>query len=213
MGKFIDLTGQKFERLIVIKRVENNKFNQTQWLCKCDCGNNVIVTTNSLKSKNTKSCGCLKKEQDKINIAKKIHNMSNTRLYNIWKHMKNRCNCSTNKRHKFYYDKGIKVCQEWENDFINFYNWAMQNGYKEDLTIDRIDNNKGYSPENCRWANYIQQNNNQSNNIKIEYKNKQYTLKELSRQYNIKRCTLYDRLKRGWNIERILNTPVIKKEK
>lgn len=213
MGKFIDLTNQKFGRLIVIKRMENNKFNQVQWLCKCDCGNETIVTANTLKTKNTRSCGCLKKEQDKINIAKKTHNMSNTRLYNIWRGMKSRCNCSTNKKHKFYYDKGIKVCDEWKNNFINFYNWAINNGYKEDLTIDRINNDGNYEPNNCRWATYAEQNNNQSNNIKINYKGKEWKIKELSEKYNIKRATLCDRLKRGWTIQKALNTPVKTKAK
>lgn len=205
MSKFIDRTGQKFGRLTVLERVENNKFNQVQWKCKCDCGKEVIVKSYFLTTNQTKSCGCLKKEQDYINIAKKTHNMSNTRLYNIWRHMKSRCANPNNKRHKFYFDKGITVCEEWKNDFMNFYKWAMKNGYKENLTIDRINNDGNYEPNNCRWATIKEQNNNQSNNIKIKYGNKIYTLNELSKKYNIKKNTLYLRIKRNWSIERALN--------
>ena len=205
-----DYSNKKFGRLTVLYRVENNKFNQVQWLCKCECGNEKIITANSLRNGTTKSCGCLKKEQDYINIAHIKHNKSNTRLYNIWRHMKYRCNNPNGKRHKFYYDKGIKVCEEWKNSFQVFYNWAINNGYNDNLSIDRIDNNKGYYPNNCRWANSIQQNNNQSNNIKILYKGKEYSIKELAEQNNIKRATLYERIKRGWTIEKAITVPVKK---
>lgn len=213
MSKFIDRTGQKFGRLTLIERVENNKFNQVQWKCRCDCGKEVIVKAYSLTTGQTKSCGCLKKEQNYINIAKVKHNMSNTRLYNIWRDMKSRCLNPNNKRHKFYFDKSITVCDEWKNDFINFYNWAMANGYKDDLTIDRIDNDGNYEPNNCRWATVTEQNNNQSNNIRIKYEGFEYSLKDLSVKYNIKVSTLNSRLKNGWDIEKALNTPVQKKKK
>lgn len=210
MSKFIDRTGQKFGRLTLIERVENNKFNQVQWKCRCDCGKEVIVKAYSLTTGQTKSCGCLKKEQNYINIAKVKHNMTNTRLYNIWRDMKSRCLNPNNKRHKFYFDKGITVCDEWKNDFMNFYNWAINNGYRDNLTIDRINNDGNYEPKNCRWATITEQNNNQSNNIRIKYNECEYTLSELSRIYNIKRATLYDRIKRGWTIDEALNKKVAK---
>lgn len=206
----VDLTSKKFGRLTVIKRVENNKFKQVQWLCKCDCGNEKIIVGSALKSGDIKSCGCLKKEQDYINIAHITHNKTNTRLYNIWKHMKYRCNSPKSKRHKFYYDKGIKVCDDWKDDFMKFYNWAINNGYDKNLTLDRIDNNGNYEPTNCRWATATQQNNNQSTSIRITHKEKEYTLKQLSEKYNIKRDTLYSRLKRGWTLEKALTTPVVR---
>lgn len=164
-------------------------------MCRCDCGNERIVNGNYLKGNITRSCGCLKKEQDNINIVKPKHYMSNTRIYNIWRHMKNRCNNPNNKKHKFYYDKGIRVCDEWEKDFMTFYNWAITNGYKDNLTIDRINNNKNYEPGNCRWATYEEQNNNQSNNIKINYKGETYTTREFSKQYNIDYRLLTSRIK------------------
>lgn len=213
MSKFIDRTGQKFGRLTLIERVENNKFNQVQWKCRCDCGKEVIVKAYSLTTGQTKSCGCLKKEQNYINIAKVKHNMTNTRLYNIWRNMKSRCLNPNNKRHKFYFDKGITVCDEWKNDFMNFYNWAINNGYRDNLTIDRINNNGNYEPKNCRWATITEQNNNQSNNIRIKYNESEYTLSELSKIYNIKRATLYDRIKRGWTIDEALNRKVAKRNR
>ena len=112
MSKFIDRTGQKFGRLTLIERVENNKFNQVQWLCKCDCENTKIAKAQSLVSGECKSCGCLKKEQDYKNIIKVKHNMTNTRLYSIWRGMKSRCSSKNGKKHEFYYDKGIKICDE-----------------------------------------------------------------------------------------------------
>lgn len=213
MSKFIDRTGQKFGRLTLIERVENNKSNQVQWKCRCDCGKEVIVKSYSLTTGQTKSCGCLKKEQNYINIAKVKHNMTNTRLYNIWRNMKSRCLNPNNKRHKFYFDKGITVCDEWKNDFMNFYNWAINNGYRDNLTIDRINNNGNYEPKNCRWATITEQNNNQSNNIRIKYNESEYTLSELSKIYNIKRATLYDRIKRGWTIDEALNRKVAKRNR
>ena len=213
MSKFIDRTGQKFGRLTLIERVENNKFNQVQWKCRCDCGKEVIVKAYSLTTGQTKRCGCLKKEQDFINIIKVKHRKCNTRLYNIWRDMKWRCNSPKSKRHKFYYDKGIKVCQEWQEDFMNFYDWAMANGYKDNLTLDRINDDGNYETKNCRWATITEQNNNQSNNIRIKYNESEYTLSELSKIYNIKRATLYDRIKRGWTIDEPLNRKVAKRNR
>lgn len=212
MGKLKDYSGEKFGRLTVIKRVENNKYNQVRWLCKCDCGNEKIVLANNLRNGETKSCGCLKKEQDYINIAHIKHNKSNTRLYNIWKNMKHRCNNPNNNKHKFYYDKGIKVCNEWLNDFMSFYNWAINNGYQDNLTIDRINNDGNYEPNNCRWATVTEQNNNQSTNIKIKYNNNIYTMKQFCKKYNLKRETLDYRLKNNWDIEKIINTPTQSKK-
>ena len=132
MGAFIDLVGQKFGRLTVIERAEN-KNGRVAWICKCDCGKFTTVISKTLVNGDTKSCGCYHK--DKVSV----HNKSKTRLYNIYVHVKQRCYNSKDDRYKNYGSRGITVCDEWLNDFQAFYDWAMANGYRDDLTIDRID--------------------------------------------------------------------------
>lgn len=198
--KFVDLTGQKFERLTVIKRAEN-KGSQTMWLCRCDCGKERIVCSGNLKSGHTKSCGCLNDE--KVGNLNKTHQKCNTRLHSIWTAMKSRCYNPKNNRYKNYGLKGITVCEEWQ-EFIPFYKWAVTKGYKEGLTIDRIDNSKGYSPDNCRWATQEEQQNNRSNNHLITYNGETHTLAQWAKIKNIKAVTLAARIKNGWTIERAL---------
>ena len=155
MGKLIDLTGQRFGRLVVIERAEN-KGEKVRWLCQCDCGNTVLVATNGLRNGGTKSCGCLHKEL----FTHKSHNGTKTRLYRIWCGMKNRCYNKKVKSYDKYGGSGITVCAEWLHDFGAFQEWALSHGYADNLSIDRIDNEKGYSSDNCRWATAVEQNNN-----------------------------------------------------
>lgn len=217
-----DLTGQRFYRLLVIKRNETNtKSGGALWICQCDCGNTTIVSTDRLKNGHTKSCGCLHKEQitklghetGKVNIIKAQkasikHGEHRTRLYRIWQCMKTRVTNMNRDESERYSKRGITICEEWANSYESFRDWAIANGYQDNLTIDRIDNNKGYDPSNCRWADRTTQNNNRSNNVILEYNGKSLTVAEWSKETGINYETLRYRIEIGWNVEDILTKPV-----
>lgn len=202
-----DLKNQKFGKLTVIEKCNKDKYHRNQWLCQCECGNKKIILEQSLLSGATKSCGCLQKNIvknfAKLNFTK--HSQSKTRIYNIWCNIKSRCYNKNNNRYYCYGAKGITVCQEWRDNFSNFYNWAINNGYKENLTIDRIDVNSNYDPSNCRWVDYKTQANNKSNNHYITYNGETHSLSEWARIKNIKVSTLSMRLNTFyWTLERAL---------
>ena len=166
-----DLTGQKFGRLTVISQngfTSPNKYGQRHaiWYCKCDCGNYIERTTDVLK-RGKSSCGCREKEVLRDMSRKNTtHNMTHTRLYRIYKGMISRCYYKSSQRYNAYGGRGIKVCDEWKNDRSKFFDWAINNGYKEDLTIERINVNGNYEPSNCCWIPMSEQyKNKQSNSI------------------------------------------------
>ena len=192
MTKIIDLTGKKFNRLTVLKRVENNNCGKVCWFCKCDCGNETIVESQNLRTGHTKSCGCIHTEQiskmgkvyGKLNGGKngkkqigipKIknrkykdipYNKTFKRIRNIYHSMIRRCYDKNSTKYKYWGGRGIIVCDDWKKDFISFYNWAINNGFDVEkpwynCTIDRINNNGNYEPNNCRFATAKQQRNNQ----------------------------------------------------
>lgn len=206
MGKFQDLTGQKFGRLTVIKRAENSKTKQTRWLCKCDCGKTKIILSNSLKSGKTISCGCLHNDLLKQRLSK--HQKTKTRLYKVWLRMKARCYNAKVKEYNLYGGRGIEVCNEWKNNYMSFYNWALSNGYDEnakykECTIDRIDVNGNYEPSNCRWVNSTIQSKNKRINFLVTYKNETHCLKDWSEILNINYSVLHKRLKYlKWSVEK-----------
>lgn len=197
-NKFIDLTGQRFGRLTVISRAKNDVCGNTMWNCWCDCGKPAVVLAGQLRRGHSKSCGCLNKEL--AHERNKKHGMYNSRLYRIWHSMRSRCNNSNVPSYKYYGARNIKVCDEWLDEkygFETFFKWAIGNGYSDNLSIDRIDNDKGYSPENSRWATPQEQSENRRC-IKpfvwegVEYK----TMAECGRQLGINPKTLRNRAKK-----------------
>ena len=200
MGKQIeDLTGQKFNKLTVIKRVENDKRNNSRWLCKCDCGNEKIISGYHLKRASIVSCGCYIREI--TSKRSKTHEKTNLKLYDVWAAMKTRCYNKNRKEYKNYGGRGITVCDEWKDNFMTFYNWAMANGYDEnaprgECTIDRIDVNGNYEPNNCRFVNMKVQQNNKRNNCLITYNNETRSITEWSKTLNISVNAMRDRLKK-----------------
>lgn len=209
--KFIDLTGQKFGRLTVIKRVENTS-SQNLWLCQCDCGNTTCVPASDLKRNHTKSCGCYKMEL--VKNLNKTHGLSGTRLHRIWMAMKHRSSGTTNnpKTKKWYTDRNIKRCKEWD-DFESFKNWALENGYADNLSIDRIDVNGDYCPENCRWVDNKTQGRNRTNNHLITYKGETHCLEDWVEITGIPQYIIYSRARRGWSAEDIFETKIRERKK
>ena len=176
-----DLTGRKIGHYTVLEKCERIPNKHLYWLCRCDCGNiRKVDHYNLIKGKGT-SCGCYRNKLVSKRMSK--HNMTNTRIHHIWCGMRARCNNPNNHAYKDYGGRGIKVCKEWQDDFINFYNWAIANGYEEtekywDCTIERIDVDGNYEPSNCTFKSAKGQANNRRSNILIEYKGEQHTLLE-----------------------------------
>ena len=202
MPKFEDLTGQRFGYLTVIKKAGKNKSDKILWLCKCDCGKLKIIQGASLKNGRTKSCGCLRKKG-----ARRTHGFKYTRLYCIWQGIKKRCLNKNTSNYYIYGGRGIKICDEWKNDFKSFHDWAYANGYDEsakrgDCTIERIDVNGNYEPSNCRWATMKEQCRNTRSNKLITYNNETRCLMDWSYILNINYDTLLNRFKKGWTIEK-----------
>lgn len=178
MKRVYDRIGERYCKLVIIDRIKNKnpKRNNTVWICQCDCGNIHYVPSNHWKE--IKSCGCFQREKNNDSYSK-------TKLYSTWKSMKARCNIKSNPSYKNYGGRGISICEEWK-DFFKFKEWAIQNGYDENKTrkkqtLDRINNNGNYEPNNCRWVNSFIQANNTSRNIWLEYNGIRKTMAQWSR--------------------------------
>jgi len=209
MTKEIDLIGQRHGRLVCVEYLGLQKRddgrNNKIWRCICDCGKEKVVTTNSFKS--SMSCGCYKKER--------LHDLrykgdDSKHLYDIHRQMKLRCYDSTSKHYKNYGLRGIRICDEWIGDdgLDNFRKWAFESGYHKGLTIDRIDNSKNYSPDNCRWVDMKTQSNNKRNNVYLELNGRTQTLTQWCEEYNVPFARTEARLmKMGWSLEEALTIP------
>lgn len=212
--KDINLIGKRFSKLKVIKRIENDKYGNSRWLCECDCGKITKVLGTHLRSNHTKSCGCLQAQSCKNIKHKPKHGMIKTRIYRIWNGMKNRTNENSRfkeTQYKNYSGRNIKICEDWKNNFVSFYNWAISNGYQDNLTIDRIDVDGDYEPNNCRWVTMKEQQNNKRNNTILEYNGLKLTISQWEEKLNFPHKLITNRLRRGWSIEKTLTTKPIKR--
>lgn len=200
MSYRINLTGQKFGRLSVLSYAGQRGRRRTMWKCQCDCGNVVEVEATHLRAGHTKSCGCITKENArKMNYK---NGLSNSRLNTSYRNMINRCYRKTGDMFRLYGGRGIKVCDNWlpaNNGFVNFCEWAISNGYSDCLTLDRIDNNKGYSPGNCRWADKYQQANNRRNNYYLKIGGEIDTVGNWARKLDVSYWNLLHYAKGGTN--------------
>lgn len=209
MKPILQLHGRRFGRLVVLDEADRIK-NHRRWNCVCDCGNTITVYQTCLISGNTRSCGCL--AVDVVRRNTRTHGESNktSRLHSIWNGMLTRCRNPNDPRYKDYGGRGISVIAEW-TDYVTFRDWALSHGYSKDLTLDRIDVNGNYCPENCRWATRYEQQNNMRSNTFITFNGKTLTLAQWSREIGVRYGTLVTRWSRGWSVERMLTTPNQKK--
>ena len=212
MSRLNDLTGMRFGQLLVLERAEDyiqpNGRRRVQYKCLCDCGCVKNIMGDSLKAGRSRSCGCGVIEANRKRQTK--HGMRHTRLYNVWCSMRGRCNNPNDAAYKDYGARGIKVCDEWNKDFMAFYDWAMSNGYnpnapKGECTLDRRNNNLGYSPENCRWITMKEQCNNRRSNRNLTYNGETHNITEWADIYGINAATLKGRLwANGYDIKEAL---------
>lgn len=212
--KIVDVSGQRFGRLIAIKR-NGTRYGRGAWLCKCDCGNEKTIALQHLKN-GTKSCGCLNKEiasergrKSNIGERSRKHGDFGTKLYGVWAGMKRRCYNPNTKYYADYGGRGISVCDEWLM-YEPFKEWALSAGYEEGLSIERLNVDGDYTPENCKWIPLSEQNANKRISIRLEYRGRTYSIKELSKLTGLKERTIQARYYKGFPIDEIVS-PILKK--
>ena len=201
-----DIKGKRYGRLEVLEYAGNDRHQNAMWLCQCDCGNKKIIRGGTLRSGKIKSCGCYNKELQANFKGRYKHGGKDTRLYTIWKVMRQRCFNPHTTNYKNYGGRGITICEEW-GDFSHFKEWALNNGYADNLSIDRIDVNGNYEPQNCRWSTDIEQARNRRDTIMISYRGKETPLRQVAEEIGVKYGTLRKRLISGWSVDRAINTP------
>lgn len=210
MSKFIDLTGEKFGKLTVVERKGTDKHGGALWLCKCECGNEKLTTSNHLRMGKCSSCGCLQTAHMKELGKAKKHGYANSDIYKRYHNIISRCFNPNVYSYTDYGSRGITVCERWRNSFEAFYDDVSKLPHfgEKGYSLDRIDNNGNYEPNNVRWATKKEQNNNTRNNHYITYNGKTQTISQWADEYNIGYRKLLERInKLHWNIERALNTP------
>lgn len=199
-GVVVSHIGERFGKLVILEtfqRQQSSGRNVRYCRCRCDCGIEKTISLDHLLTGHTISCGCVHKEMLQKRLT--LHNQTNTRLHHIWEGIRHRCNCKTYKRYEDYGGRGIKLCEEW-NDFCNFKKWADENGYSENLTIDRIDNNGNYEPSNCRLVDNLVQQNNKRNNRYYEVNGEKLTCGQIARKYGVEMYSLKYFLKKESNV-------------
>lgn len=203
-----NLKDEVYYDLKVLGYIGKNNKNHAIWLCICICGNFKLVVTTDLKTGHVKSCGCrslrMLQERNKNNQYGKKHGLSHDRIYNIYANMIQRCTNSKVNRFKNYGGRGIKVCDEWLENFMNFYNWAIENGYEEQLTIERIDVNGNYEPNNCTWITNKEQQNNRTNNVNITINGETLNMRQWSKATGVNEKTIEKRIRMGWQGENLI---------
>lgn len=198
--------GKKYGRWTVLAFSHVASGRRQMYLCRCDCGTIKPVSIVAIKQGHTISCGCLQKEKTRTHGGTYDINHKKQRLYRIYDHVKYRCLCPTCDAYKHYGGRGIKICKEWLN-YENFRSWALANGYKDNLTLDRIDVNGDYCPENCRWISQKEQQRNKRTNVFITLGNKTQCLSAWCEDLKVKLALVSKRLKAGWSIEDALTKP------
>lgn len=222
MAAVKNLIGCRFGRLVVLERAGSTKHKKALWRCICDCGNEKIACGSKMLKGETKSCGCILRENALLLGEKNIkHGQRKNIIYHIWRGIKSRCFNKKDKNYNFYGAKGIKMCDEWNDSFQAFYDWALLNGYKEEtllsgkskFTIDRINNNGNYEPSNCRWVTYKEQARNRTNNLLITYENKTLTLAEWCEILQVPYNRTQHRLYKGMPFEKAIQNIDFRKVK
>lgn len=198
-----DITGIKFNFITPIRCV-GSAHKQRMWECRCDCGNVFVISASLIITGHTKSCGCWKRSLASKRL--RTHGQTTTRLHRIWSGMKSRCNNPHVKDYSYYGGRGIKVCDEWLKSFESFRDWSNKNGYSDTLTLDRINTDKNYSPNNCRWVDRITQCRNKRANVNLTLYGITKTIVEWSEICSLDRHTIRHRLDRGWSVEKTLTT-------
>jgi hypothetical protein len=216
--RLINITGKRFGRLIALQYMglRNPLKKDDKWECICDCGIKVLVSGAKLRSGHTKSCGCLVADSCRdVGKSCKTHGQSYSTLYSIWQGMKKRCSRIKNSNFIWYGGRGVSICPEWKN-FENFFEWNKllgEKGYKKGLSLDRINNEMGYSPENCRWTTAVTQGRNKRNNLLVTINGETKCVAEWAEIFSINRYLVYSRIRNGWELNEGLFTPPKQKQR